>query len=161
MGFYSKIKARLHKSSQDKLKDGSNFFQNLSVGELKKFKHLYFERKYTKGEILFKEDYPHAVLYIIKSGSISITINTKEGAIELTKLYEGDYFGELGLFIDSLRTADVVAIEDCTLYAVSKNLFKTFIEKHPRIGSKILYSIAQKLSKDLTETNKMLKKNDI
>lgn len=136
------------------------FLKNLNKSEKNKFAHLLIERKYKKDEVVFEENYPHAVLYIIKEGAAKVVIQRKENQVELATLKAGDYLGEIGLFVDSTRTANVVTTEDSVLLAISKSAFKDFIDRHPKIGSKILYRFAKKLSKDLIKTNRLLAKNE-
>ena len=107
MGIYERLKSKFHKSQKKDVIKDVKFLQGLSESEKNKFSHLYYERNYSKGEYLFKEDFPHAVLYIIKSGSVEIFIHSKNEKIKLAELHEGDFLGEIGLFIDSSRTADV------------------------------------------------------
>ena len=134
------------------------FLNGLNRLELKLFSRLLHRREFEKNEWVFREDYPHTVLYIIAEGNIDIILEkNREEEINLVTLTSEDYFGEVGLFTDSQRTASARAASDAVLYAVSQKEFQVFINEHPRTASKILFQFAGKLSKDLIRTNRKLK----
>jgi len=154
-------KSKLQKIQKDRFIKQVKFLKELSIFERRKFANLLIEKHYKSGDFIFREKYPHAVLYIIEKGSLEISVDSKKEKIVLANLKKGDYIGEIGLFIDSSRTANVVADGDCTLLAISKNSFKDFIERNPKIGIKILYTFGKKLSTDLITTNLLLEKYDV
>ena len=43
----------------------------------------------------------------------------------------GEYFGELALFDDEPRSASASAIDECSLYFLSRAAFRSFLETHP------------------------------
>lgn len=45
----------------------------------------------------------------------------------LRKLSVGDYFGEMSILLETFRTLDVVANENCTLYAITVQTLKTMV----------------------------------
>ncbi len=134
------------------------FLHGLNRLELKLFSRLLHKRVFEKDEWIFREDYPHTVLYIIAEGQVDIILEKKrEEAINLVTLGHEDYFGEVGLFTESQRTASAKAATHATLYAVSQKDFQVFINEHPRTASKVLFQFAGKLSQDLIRTNRKLK----
>lgn len=62
---------------------------------------------------------------------------TPDGATVLSRLSDGDCFGEVSLFLNKPRTATVIAEEYCDLYALSKNTFNEVISRYPGFAQKI------------------------
>ncbi len=134
------------------------FLKRLDFFELKTFSRLLHRREFKPGEVVFREGYPHAVLYIVKEGKIDIVLETDEKEpIKLAELTPKSFFGEIGLFIDTNRTATAFAAEESVLLAVSKVDFKDLIGKYPRIGVKIVYELGKRLSESLVDTNSKLR----
>ncbi len=134
------------------------FLKQLNYFELKTFSRLLHRRDFKPGEVVFREGYPHAVLYIVKEGKVDIVLEAGEDeSIKLVELVPYAFFGEVGLFIDTNRTATAIASEDTVLLAVSKVDFKDMIEKYPRIGVKIVYELGKRLSESLVDTNAKLR----
>lgn len=55
----------------------------------------------------------------------------------ITRLSNGDFFGEISLFLHRLRTASIVAETYCDMYKLSKSAFDQVIQHYPYFASKI------------------------
>ena len=62
---------------------------------------------------------------------------TPDGAAVLSRLSDGDCFGEVALFHNKPRTATVIADDYCDLYALSKGAFKQVTAQYPGFAQKI------------------------
>jgi len=62
-------------------------------------------------------------LYIVKEGSVNCQIDGKI----IRKLGVGEFFGEMSILFDSVRSLDVVANENCTLYDISLETLQTLL----------------------------------
>lgn len=134
-----------------------DFLKNIRKKDLKLFQKQIIKRKFKSGEIIFKENFPHAVLYLLYKGKVEIYLeqNGKKQILSYRKPYSE--FGEVGLFIDSKRTASARCLQETEMFAISKSDFKSFINSYPMLGIKILYNLGVKLSSSLAESNKRLK----
>ncbi len=132
------------------------FLKKLKPRELGLFNRMLYKRNFKKGEIIFKKDYPNVVLYFLMKGTVQILLNN-EKSIVISELEPYSFFGELGMYIDTKRSASVVSKTDTELYAVSKDEFKHFVDTFPKIGVKILYALGQNMSKDIIKSNERLK----
>ncbi len=160
MGLFGlfKTKDRDGKTLEAKFLRQIAFLKQLDYFELKTFSRLLHQREYKPGEVVFREGYPHAVLYIVRQGNIDIVLEEGDAEpIKLAELPEKSFFGEIGLFIDTNRTATAIASQPTILFAVSKIDFQDFIHKFPRIGVKIVYELGKRLSDNIVETNKKLR----
>ncbi|KAA3597966.1 MAG: ATP-binding cassette domain-containing protein [Calditrichaeota bacterium] len=67
--------------------------------------------------------------YIIVSGEVKVSSKDEDGQyVHYGNLYAGDFFGELALLEDSVRTANVTCVTDCTLVSLTKENFQLFLE---------------------------------
>ncbi|HPY97323.1 MAG TPA: cyclic nucleotide-binding domain-containing protein [Candidatus Cloacimonadota bacterium] len=134
-------------------KDNSNttklanikLFKNLNKTELSCLSNYLIERKFSKGDIIYQENYPHVVIYFILEGNIELYF-TKNGVNKtFENLTTNQHFGEIGLFDDNVRINSAKAITDCSLLAISKYDFVKFASKYPGSGIKLLYNLAEEV----------------
>lgn len=126
-----------------------DILNQLNLFELKNLSRHLIERHYKAGEIIYRENYPHVVLYMVKSGQVEIYLESAENNENLGILKEHEHFGEIGLFNDTNRITSARALSDCHLYAISKYDFIRFISKYPGTGVKILFKLAEGISLDV------------
>ena len=80
-------------------------------------------------------------MYLLLDGEVRVS-NTVDGhETILAKLETGDFFGEICLFDEGARSADVMANRDCTLLKITKRAFDDMIVQHPAIGALFLRSM--------------------
>lgn len=136
-------------------------FEGLKGKEFRHIAPLLIPKKFKKDEVIFRENYPHVVLYIVKTGQISIYLENNGVPTGLVILKEYEHFGEIGLFgKDVKRAASAKALVDTELYAIKKTDFKEFVKKYPATGVKILYNIGKSISDDLIRSNNEITKNE-
>jgi len=135
-----------------------SFLSDLSKKDCKLFGNYLLERNFVASEYIFKENYPHAVLFIVIKGEVDIVVPQGEKEKIVSTLQPYMHFGEIGLFIESNRTASARAKTDTTLYAISKSDFKNFIDAFPSIGIKIMYNFGVSFSKTIINCNETIKK---
>ena len=76
------------------------------------------------GEDVVKEGQPAGALYIVESGTLTVTSKGAGGdGGALNSLGPGDYFGEIGLLHRMARTATVTALSPCRLLRVDGAAF--------------------------------------
>lgn len=105
---------------------------------------------FKKGVEIIKEGALSDCAYIIEAGSakVSKTLSTGEEQI-IGILQENDIFGEMGL-IDCLpRSANVVALEDCTVSVMTQEVFQSLSRHNPTALMPVLKVLARRLRKAL------------
>ena len=137
-------------------------FRGLTSRELKFVAGTVHIRNYRAGETVFKQGQPGVGMYIIESGTVTISARSETGQgqheeIRLTTLSEGDFFGELALVEENgKRSASAVAETDARLIGFFKpNLFD-IIQRRPSTGVKITMGLNEVLGKRLIDTNQAL-----
>jgi len=77
-------------------------------------------------------------LYFIAKGECQVWVKDQDKNNQLvTSLYQGDYFGEVGLLNHSLRTATVKSANYCTMASMNKNIFYDLCSTFPDIYAKM------------------------
>ncbi|OOZ39193.1 transcriptional regulator Crp [Solemya pervernicosa gill symbiont] len=112
--------------------------------------HCHKRRYPPKTVIIVAGDKPD-VLYYIVEGSVSVLIEDDDGReIVLAYLNPGDFFGEMGLFDDSTRSAWVRARTECTLAEISYNNFRQLAMD----DSDILFALSSQMATRLRNTSR-------
>ena len=70
-------------------------------------------------ETVFEQNSRGLYFYLINSGRVEVYINNEKKR----EMGKGEFFGELALLHDSLRTATVVTVEDCSFWVLSREVF--------------------------------------
>ena len=97
--------------------------------ELNKVADALRSMKFSKGTKIITQGDKGNDFYILKSGSCSCTVNKQGGdagepGIEVLRVPEGGYFGEIALLTGQLRKANVIALEDCETLVLDRATFK-------------------------------------
>ncbi len=120
-----------------------------SMGEMKKFK---------PGELIFKEGSQGDEFYIILEGAVRISTDVPGvGEEALAVLKPGEFFGEMALIDNTVRSATAVSNEETVLFAIKRENFNKLVEETNPFAYKILWSLVKKLSSRLRETDERLK----
>lgn len=92
-------------------------------------------------------------LYVLLEGSARVSIEAEEREIELSRIEAGDFFGEVSLVDDGPRSADVTAIEPCTLLRITRMTIGVLGGLHPSAAIQILGAIGSALVSRLRASN--------
>ncbi|NOZ74920.1 MAG: cyclic nucleotide-binding domain-containing protein [FCB group bacterium] len=132
-------------------------FSGLRPRELKAVENLVHNRTYQPGEMIFKRLAPGEGMYIILSGKVEIYLEPEpEQRNVLATLSNGDFFGELSLLDDEVRSAAAVAAEATELLGFFRPDLFSLLERNPELGNKILINLARVISTRLRKTNDLL-----
>lgn len=131
--------------------------ERLSKKERKQLANLLLVRNYKEGELVYRINYPHTVLYFVAKGEINIFLEEDGEDLQLVNKGKYEHFGEIGLFLEISRTASARAIEESVLLAMTKKDFEDFIKLNPKAATKILQSIGSMLCQIIINNNKRLR----
>jgi CRP-like cAMP-binding protein len=118
-------------------------FADLDRRELIEVEKILYRRSYEAGEVIFRQDDPGVGMYVIERGRVEV-VHDATGR-RLAELGDGDFFGEIALLNETPRSARVAAIEPTTLYGLFQPELYDLFERMPRLGVKLLHSLAQML----------------
>ncbi|MDP2269865.1 MAG: mechanosensitive ion channel family protein [Archangium sp.] len=104
-------------------------FQPFPVEEAVGLSRSALERKFGVGEEIITEGRSGSSFYVVVSGKLSVRVGTPPK--EIAVFERGAAFGEMSLLTGEPRTATVVAMEDCTLLELGREVFARHLEAHP------------------------------
>ena len=109
-------------------------------------------KHYSDGEIVIKQGTVGKCLYVIQQGTVEVIKESGDKEIKITELGKAEFFGEMSLFENDLRSCTVKAKGDATILTLDKRgLYKT-IQNDPTLAFRML----EKMSNRLRETDKKL-----
>ncbi|MBN2829188.1 MAG: cyclic nucleotide-binding domain-containing protein [Candidatus Cloacimonetes bacterium] len=142
----------------------TTIFNGLSTGQLALVQEYLEINTYQKGSVIIKENTQGSRLYVLTSGKVTVTKNLVMDVLDsqeteakrLATLDGKDMpsFGENGLITNGLRTANVIAEEDCTVFELSGESFNKIVEKDIHTGYLIVRNISSIVCKRLEDTDK-------
>ncbi len=101
-----------------------------------------------KGKILFFQSDPSEFAYIVRSGNISIVLNSPDGRdMVINEMRPGDLFGELGILTGQLRSTSAIARADSIILVIRSEAFLRVIDSEPQLARRILEITAQRLQR--------------
>lgn len=130
-------------------------FEGLTFRDLKKIELIVHERTFMPDEVVFHERQPGAGMYVIKKGMIKLTKTINEEKVKIGELGEGEFFGEMSLLEDYPRSAEATAVVKTEALGIFRPDLFDLIERNPRLGSKILMKLSQRLAGRLRKTTQM------
>jgi CRP-like cAMP-binding protein len=71
----------------------------------------------------------------------------------LCKIGSGELFGEMGMFLQATRTADVIAETPSRLFRMTTNACLLLVRQIPELGSPILFNICVSMARRMAADN--------
>jgi CRP-like cAMP-binding protein len=142
----------MQSSTVDKLKRIS-FFTDMGEYDLGQIAEITEEKSYAKGDVIIEERTSAERFFIIYKGKIEITKQFEDGEEFILAVHsDGDFFGEMALLDEGLRSATARAVEPTTVLEITRPNFETLLYKAPVVA----YHIIRELSSRLRETGALL-----
>jgi CRP/FNR family transcriptional regulator len=121
-------------------------FGGLTETELQFLAERAVPRTYSKGELLFTEGDPCTGLFVIQSGRVRIFKSSPNGREQVLAVEgPGSSVAELPLFDGGNYPASTAAIEDASIYFISKPDFHSLCLVHPQVPLKVLKVVGARL----------------
>ncbi len=125
---------------------GIQIFEGLSVSELAAIASVTEEVVYPLGTVVIKEGETGETMYMIIAGEVSVNKSQEGGSeIELDRILAGDYFGEMALFEDVVRSATIRTEEETRLLVLHKQEFTEIVREYPQIALHICRILSQRI----------------
>jgi CRP-like cAMP-binding protein len=122
-------------------------FKGCSDEELELALGLFQERQIKSNTTIFTENMSAEALYIIKSGSVRISVMAGDGHERgLLLLTPGEFFGELALIQGEGRLATAKSEGQTELLTLTRKDFQALLDLDPRTGSRLLMTITKLLA---------------
>ncbi len=92
-----------------------------------------------EGEILIREGHQHGTLIIVLAGRLQVT----RAGESVAELRVGQLCGEMELLNPPSATASVTAKTDGTIWRLTREQLRQFMESHPAAGSRLMKLLAE------------------
>ena len=103
---------------------------------------------YEPGSIIVRQGAPSDKFYIIAWGEVEVFVEAPDGKTRvLRKMGQGEYFGEIGLLSQGVRTATVRALsgDRVKLLVFDRETFKMMLSESEAIATQLAYSFGSRI----------------
>ncbi len=102
--------------------------------------------KFEKGQFIFLQDDPAVKAYIVRSGKISIILESLDGRkLVINEMHPGDFFGEVGLLTIPSRSSSAIARTDSMVLTLQRQAFLSILKDEPSLVRRLLEMTAMRL----------------
>jgi CRP/FNR family cyclic AMP-dependent transcriptional regulator len=113
-------------------------FQDFDDDDLERLSRQMKERTFPEGAAVTTEGDTGVGFFVIAEGNATVSV----GGETKTTLGPGDYFGEIALIDEGVRSASITAATDLRCYGLTPWEFRPFVEEHPQVAWKLLKTLA-------------------
>ncbi len=129
-------------------------FKGLGQSHIERVAHITEELELKKGQVLFREGEPGDRIFAILDGKIRISRQIPGvGEEALAILGPGDYFGEMAIIDDDVRSGDALAHSKCRLLSLSKAAIQDLMFTDLALSHEVLWNLVRTLSERLRKSN--------
>lgn len=128
----------------------------MSDEELERFAKFMEVEKVPQWATIVKQGDPGDTMYLILQGELRVRINVGGRETILATLGAGEFFGDISLFDQGPRSADVVANSDSILLKISSAAVEELSRQAPELATPFLRNIGRTLSARIRADNKRL-----
>jgi len=131
-------------------------FAGLTKDELEQIAALGKSYELAPGDLIVQQGDPGDSVYFILSGELRVRliVGVVDGMEKtLCKLTGGEFFGELGMFLQSKRTADVIAEMQSRVFRMTTNSFLLLVRQIPEIAAPVLFNFGVAMARRIAEDN--------
>jgi signal transduction histidine kinase len=121
-------------------------FRNLSATEQDALRKIAIERTFAAGEQIFKEGDAGDGIYVVKEGSVEISIAINQNVRRaFAKLGPGEMFGEMAVLELKPRSASAIAATPTQVYFIHRDGLLLMLGDSPTLSLELLREISQRL----------------
>ena len=110
------------------------------------------------GDTVIKKGEPGDAIFFILSGQVRVRLVIGREDKTLNNIPAGQFFGEMAMFTQAPRSADVVAVDATRLMRVSNQAFLQLIKDVPSLAATFLFTMASIMAHRISETNSNFQK---
>ncbi|HQE91526.1 MAG TPA: cyclic nucleotide-binding domain-containing protein [Anaerolineae bacterium] len=125
-------------------------FRTLNRRQIEQLEKRFVERTYTAGEKIVTQGKGGEGFFIIVSGEVNIIHEHADGTqVVLHPLEAGNFFGEMALLTERLRTASVVATAPTCCLVLTRWDFLSLLREDADMAVAVLQELAERFSRVL------------
>ena len=125
---------------------GVELLNGLSADDLARVAQMCQLIKFRRAENIFTEKQPGACLYVVMSGRVKIFGSSTQGRSKTFAFLEpGDFFGEMSLIDEEVRSASASALDDTVLIMLRSDDYRKLMLSRPQIALAVLKTLSARL----------------
>ena len=125
-----------------------NIFSHLSDEKIDEIKKYFTLRECPKGSMIILEEEYGDVVFLVKKGTVKISrVNDEGKEVILSLMGETDMVGEMSVIDGESRSANVLAQENCELYAIRSEDFLSLLKENFEISFSLMGELANRIRK--------------
>ena len=109
-------------------------------------------KTFSAGEHIIRQNDKGNSLYVLAEGEAQVFLEVPT-RVDLSRLKEGSFFGEIALLNNRPRTASVEAVGDATLLVISRETINSLVKNHPGALKVLLRFFRDRLIHSLVNTH--------
>jgi CRP-like cAMP-binding protein len=119
-------------------------FTDVGEADLDALAAAFVRRHFRANETIFQEGDPGQMLYLIETGQVRIYVQGGDDGQEASVVIYGptDIFGELAVIDGLPRSASAVAMEDTTVYTLTRELFREHMKRTPQLALNFMRALS-------------------
>jgi hypothetical protein len=129
---------------------------SLTDPQLERLAQLMELQRIKQWTVIVKQGDPGDAMYLILEGELRARLMAGGKETTLSTLGPGDFFGDMSLFDQGPRSADVVANMDSTVLKITASAFENLAKEAPDLAAPFLMSTAKTLAARIRADNKRL-----
>jgi CRP-like cAMP-binding protein len=104
------------------------------------------EKKFEKGEIIFREGDIGDLMYILQRGNVELKKKVEKGEVVLKTISKSsEFFGEMALIDHRPRSASAIAVAETTVLAIDGASFEKMIVSNGNFALKIIKVLSERI----------------
>ena len=126
-------------------------FNGLTDSQIERLTRRVVERDYKAGEVIVQQGTGGEGFFIIVDGKAEAIHERNDGEKNVVNIFKTtDFFGELALLSEGMRTATVVAVDDSRCLVLTRWEFRACLKEDSEIAVVILEEMANRFRKLLS-----------
>jgi CRP-like cAMP-binding protein/Fe-S-cluster-containing hydrogenase component 2/ferredoxin len=111
--------------------------------------------RFSPGQVICRQGEPADSFYLVRIGFVKVSEEHPGGDLVLAYLSRGNYFGEIGLLGEGLRTATCTALDHVELVRIQKEDFNEMLERFPQVRASLQAVADERLAENRSRMSKL------
>ena len=107
-------------------------------------------KDYKAGEVIFRQGDKGNCMFVIQDGEVEAVVESDGRELRLRKMGPNEFFGEMALFEQEVRTATIRAVKPSRILSIDKKNFLGGIHEDPSLAYRIVQTMSHRI-RDLTD----------
>jgi len=121
-------------------------FAEVGDDDLHSIAQLLIERRVPKNKTIVEEGLPGDYMYVIREGKVKVTKLSGDGREKILELLgPGDFFGEMSLLDNAVRSASVKSLSETRILALSRHDFLKELRRNPDLAMAVIQELTRRV----------------